>query len=218
MWQAAVAQTMTFTNGPDATSMVDKFLPIIAPMLSAGLAAWGTVWLQDRAERKKQKSVAHALLADIRKVEKDLGPIPDDFADSSVGGLQTAVPDLSVWVRDLMLQIAEKSPLVVGLFLDLQRYLETLKIAVQSVRAAAVVLQEGKSALDDYEKHGYRPPISFGEPKGIIDPAVVSKRQAAVEAANGASQTAITIRRSAFLRAKQTVDALIVELNAATHS
>lgn len=111
---------------------------IVGGVLVWFLAMTSAAAAQDREVLRKQRGLAAALLADIRRIETALGPVGSTWSTQGVVSGPAEVASVHPWVEGLIAQIAEEAPDVVVQFMNLERELASIaagRTEVRTIRA-----------------------------------------------------------------------------------
>lgn len=103
--------------------------------------------LQDRAREHRQRSVARALLAEVRRIRGELGPPADESFKLSIYGSKPMVPEISHWVETVMVDAASVDPEIIEHFMTLDRELHNLRGDQHMVSQAHDKRDEAREAV-----------------------------------------------------------------------
>jgi hypothetical protein len=113
---------------------VQSLIAAIAVVATIALTSIGWVMamrtakrLQDRDREHRQRSVARALSAEVRRIGGELGPPPESSLELSIYGSKPMVPSISHWVETVMVDAAAIDPEIVANFMTLERQLHNLR-------------------------------------------------------------------------------------------
>lgn len=103
--------------------------------------------LQDRDREHRQRSVALAMLAEVRRIRGELGSRPDESFDLSIYGSKPMIPEISHWVETVMVDAASVNPEIVEQFMNLDRELHNLRGDQNMVSQAYDKVEEAREAV-----------------------------------------------------------------------
>lgn len=103
---------------------------ILTSLLSFLAGLWASTFLQDRDVRRRHLGVTRALLAEVKRVRAELGPLSEAYIPVSVLGAKPTLPTLSPWLDTALVDLASTDPEAIAHFMDLERYLANLRVFV----------------------------------------------------------------------------------------
>jgi len=114
----------------------------LAATIATALATVALAWygrVQIAAARRQQRGIAASLLEVVRGIRVELGPraAPGEMQGKALVG-KAEVPQIHPWFHRVIPQIAESDPLIIGLFLTLDRQLHDYRAAAQKLHQARV--------------------------------------------------------------------------------
>jgi hypothetical protein len=135
-------------GGDGRTYLTVTLLTALLSLLGFLTGLWGATYLQDRETRRRHLGIARALRAEVARIQRESGGKGEELIPITFLGMRAAVPKLSLWVPHILTDIASSSPEVVERFLDLERFLDTLR----HTDAATVLVEEELSSRRDVAK------------------------------------------------------------------
>lgn len=111
-------------------------LQIAIPIASFAVGFGTALFMQDRLHLRRLRSLAAVLLAETRRVRRELGGTDTHYGEIQIGAATPVTPTIHPWVHQAIVEFGGAEPEILGHFLDLDRRLNNQAVMIQNLRAA----------------------------------------------------------------------------------
>jgi len=130
-------------------------IQLVVTVMSWLVGLLTAIHLQERQHRRQQLGLAQLLLAELDRIQMELGRDERALFELPTPGLRVATPGVHPWIQEIISQIAPTSPVLISQFMTIERLLSNLQILLNgrneqqhSIHGFRETLERSKSHND----------------------------------------------------------------------